>query len=156
MAVKHPKGLYVLFFSEMWERFGFYLMLAIFTLYLTEYYGMTTAEASGVYGNYMGLVYLSPLVGGVLADRVLGYRRSVMLGALLLGAGAGLVSINGQCVADTNIDGTPQSPQGPGLVCPDIYKTTAPGSGLIGVAIAGVLTGTVLLAIPGEKRVLRE
>ena len=81
---------------------------------------------------------------------------SLGMGALLLGAGAGLVSINGQCVADTNIDGTPQSPQGPGLVCPDIYKTTAPGSGLIGVAIAGVLTGTVLLAIPGEKRVLRE
>ena len=93
MAVKHPKGLYVLFFSEMWERFGFYLMLAIFTLYLTEYYGMTTAEASGVYGNYMGLVYLSPLVGGVLADRVLGYRRSVMLGAFLLGVGYFILTI---------------------------------------------------------------
>ena len=87
MASRHPKGLYVLFFTEMWERFGFYLMLALFTLYLNEKLGWTEEEAFGAYGWYMFFVYLSPFVGGIFADRVFGYRRAVLTGASLLGAG---------------------------------------------------------------------
>ena len=71
----HPRGLSTLFFTEMWERFGYYLMIAIFTLYLNEHLNMSEADAASLYGLYIALVYLSPLFGGVLADRVLGYRR---------------------------------------------------------------------------------
>jgi POT family proton-dependent oligopeptide transporter len=89
MATKHPKGLYVLFFTEMWERFGYYLMLAIFTLYLNEKLGMTEGASASLYGTYIGLVYLSPLFGGMLADRVkkIGYRGAVLCGALLMAMG---------------------------------------------------------------------
>lgn len=87
MATKHPKGLYVLFFTEMWERFGYYLMIAIFSICLNEYLKMSEGDASSLYGIYIGLVYLSPFPGGILADRVLGYRRAVILGAGLLSLG---------------------------------------------------------------------
>lgn len=93
MTKKHPSGLYVLFFTEMWERFGYYLMLSIFTLYLTEYFRMSTEGAVSLYGTYIGLVYLGPIFGGVLADRVLGYRRSVLWGAFLLSMGYFLLTI---------------------------------------------------------------
>lgn len=96
MASKHPRGLYVLFFTETWERFGFYLMLALFTLYLTEYYKMSEAEASSIYGAYMFFVYLTPFFGGILADRVFGYTRAILSGAALLGAGYLVFSIQNQ------------------------------------------------------------
>src|SRR5260221_456284 len=83
----HPRELYVLFFTEMWERFGDYLMLAIFVLYLNEHLGMTTGDSASLYGTYIGLAYLSPLLGGVLADRLLGHRRSVLAGAAVLSLG---------------------------------------------------------------------
>src|SRR5215210_2964284 len=82
-AERHPRGLYVLFFTEMWERFSFYSMLAMFTLYLqdpTDGFAWTDARATSLYANYLMFVYFSPLVGGWIADRKLGYRRSVMLG----------------------------------------------------------------------------
>src|SRR5437868_7897569 len=94
MTGKHPKGLYVLFLTEMWERFGYYLMMAIFTLYLKEQLQMSTEAATSLYGTYIAPVYLSPLFGGVLADRVFGYRRSVMAGALLLAIGYGLLALD--------------------------------------------------------------
>src|SRR5215468_6668606 len=87
---KHPKGLYVLFATEMWERFGFYSMLAMFTLYLqnpTQGFGWTAAQATSLYSNYMMFVYASPLIGGWLADRVTGYRLAITVGGLLLAAG---------------------------------------------------------------------
>ncbi len=92
----HPKGLYVLFATEMWERFSFYSMLALFTLYLQnpdEGFGWTAAEATGLYANYLMFVYASPLIGGWLADKKLGYRRAVMIGGLFFMAGHGLLSI---------------------------------------------------------------
>ena len=92
---KHPKGLYVLFATEMWERFSFYTMLAMFTLYLrdpVEGFAWTAAQASTLYANYMMFVYVSPLIGGWLADRKLGYRRAVMLGGLFFMAGHLLLS----------------------------------------------------------------
>ncbi|HQU39834.1 MAG: peptide MFS transporter [Chitinophagales bacterium] len=88
----HPKGLYVLFFTEMWERFGYYLMLGIFSLYMLDSLenggmGFSGAKKSDIYGTYIGLVYLTPFIGGLLADRILGYRRSIFLGGSLMAAG---------------------------------------------------------------------
>lgn len=93
MASKHPRGLYVLFFTEMWERFGFYLMVALFSLYLTERLQMSKAETGSIYSTYKALIYISPLFGGYLADRVLGYTRAIILGAILLGVGYLLFSV---------------------------------------------------------------
>lgn len=92
----HPKGLYVLFGTEMWERFSFYSMLALFTLYLrdpNEGFGWTATEATSLYANYLAFVYLSPLVGGFIADRFTGYRKAVMIGGFFFMAGHGLLSI---------------------------------------------------------------
>jgi len=92
---RHPRGLYVLFATEMWERFSFYSMLAMFTLYLqdgTDGFSWTSARATGLYANYLMFVYFSPLVGGWLADRKLGYRRSVMIGGFFFMAGHLLLS----------------------------------------------------------------
>ena len=92
----HPKGLYVLFGTEMWERFSFYSMLALFTLYLrdpTEGFGWTAAEATTLYANYLMFVYASPLIGGLIADRVTGYRKAVMIGGVFFMIGHGLLSI---------------------------------------------------------------
>jgi POT family proton-dependent oligopeptide transporter len=92
---KHPKGLYVLFATEMWERFSFYSMLAMFTLYLrdgNEGFGWSSAQATALYSNYLMFVYASPLIGGWIADKKLGYRRAVMVGGLFFIAGHLLLS----------------------------------------------------------------
>ena len=88
-AVKkgHPKGLYLLFMTEMWERFSYYGMRAIFVLYMTKMLLMGDAEASEIYGSYTGLVYLTPLLGGYLSDRFLGNRRSIEIGGFLMAIG---------------------------------------------------------------------
>ncbi len=93
---KHPKGLAVLFATEMWERFSFYSMLALFTLYLrdpNEGFGWTAAEATWLYSTYLMFVYLSPLVGGFIADRFTGYRKAVMIGGFFFMAGHATLSI---------------------------------------------------------------
>jgi len=91
MASKHPKALPYLFLSEMWERFGFYLMLGIFFLYMTDTQsggmGLDRKEASDIFGTFIALVYLTPFIGGLLADRVLGYRLSITIGGILMGLG---------------------------------------------------------------------
>jgi proton-dependent oligopeptide transporter, POT family len=94
--VKHPKGLYVLFGTEMWERFSFYSMLALFTLYLRnpeQGFGWSAAEATNLYAWYLMFVYASPIVGGIIADWKLGYRRAVMIGGVFFMAGHALLSI---------------------------------------------------------------
>jgi proton-dependent oligopeptide transporter, POT family len=93
---KHPKGLYVLFGTEMWERFSFYSMLALFTLYLrdpNEGFGWTATQATSLYANYLMFVYASPLIGGLIADKITGYRKAVMIGGVFFIAGHGLLSI---------------------------------------------------------------
>ncbi len=93
---KHPKGLYVLFATELWERFSFYSMLALFTLYLrdpNEGFGWTAAQATTLYANYLMFVYASPLIGGLIADRITGYRKAVIIGGFFFMAGHGLLSI---------------------------------------------------------------
>ncbi len=91
MKKKHPKALPYLFLSEMWERFGFYLMLGIFFLYMTDTQrggmALDRKEAADIFGTFIALVYVTPFVGGLLADRVLGYRFSVTLGGILMGIG---------------------------------------------------------------------
>jgi POT family proton-dependent oligopeptide transporter len=87
---RHPRGLYVLFATEMWERFSFYTMLALFTLYLQDKaqgFGWTAAQATTLRANYLGAVFFSPIVGGWLADRFLGYRRAIMIGGVFFIAG---------------------------------------------------------------------
>jgi proton-dependent oligopeptide transporter, POT family len=94
---KHPRGLFVLFATEMWERFSFYTMLAMFTLYLRDTTGQgfawTADQATQLYANYLMFVYASPLVGGWIADKKIGYRRAVMIGGLFFMAGHLLLSV---------------------------------------------------------------
>jgi POT family proton-dependent oligopeptide transporter len=90
MWKNHPKALPFLFFSEMWERFGYYLMIGIFTLYLKDSvdgFNMDEKDASSLYGTFIALVFFTPFLGGLIADRYLGYRKSIILGGLLMGAG---------------------------------------------------------------------
>ncbi|WP_396594447.1 oligopeptide:H+ symporter [Brevundimonas sp. R86498] len=91
----HPRGLVILFFTEMWERFSFYGMRALLVLYLTQHFLFGSAEAQGIYAAYAALVYLMPVLGGAIADRFLGSRKAVTLGALLLVAGHGMMAFEG-------------------------------------------------------------
>jgi proton-dependent oligopeptide transporter, POT family len=83
----HPKGLPLLFFTEMWERFSYYGMRAILMLYMTKHLLMGSTSASTIYGNFTGLVYLTPLIGGYISDRYWGNRRSIMTGGILMAIG---------------------------------------------------------------------
>ena len=83
----HPKGLYVLFATEFWERFSYYGMRAIFVLFMTDKLLFDKAYASNIYGSYTGLVYLTPLLGGYMADRYWGNRKSIFVGGTLMAAG---------------------------------------------------------------------
>lgn len=97
MWKKHPKALPFLFFSEMWERFGYYLMIGIFTFYLkdsAEGFNMDEKDSSSLYGTFIALVFFTPFLGGLIADRYLGYRRSIILGGLLMAAGYCMMGIH--------------------------------------------------------------
>ena len=83
----HPAQLSRLFMTEMWERFGYYGMRALLTLYLAEHFLFSDSTTNGLYGAFTALVYLTPLFGGLLADRYLGSKRAVKFGALLMAAG---------------------------------------------------------------------
>lgn len=86
-TTSHPKGLYVLFITEMWERFSYYGMRAIFTLFMGKALLFDKALGSQIYGSYTGLVYLTPLIGGYVADRYWGNRKSIIVGGLLMAVG---------------------------------------------------------------------
>ncbi len=91
----HPKGLYVLFFAEMWERFSYYGMRALLIFYLTKHWLFDDAHAALIYGAYTSLVYITPVLGGYLADRYLGQRKAVLFGAVVLTAGHLLMAVEG-------------------------------------------------------------
>ncbi|AEA44374.1 peptide MFS transporter [Fluviicola taffensis] len=94
---KHPQALPFLFLSEMWERFGYYLMIGIFTFYLkdsTQGFEMSEAESASLYGTFIALVFFTPFIGGLLADRVLGYRVPIVIGGLLMGVGYCMMGIH--------------------------------------------------------------
>lgn len=94
-STKHPRGLYLLFFTEMWERFSYYGMRAIFTLYMAKALLFDKALSSSIYGSYTGLVYLTPLIGGYVADRYWGNRRSILFGGILMAIGQFLMFASG-------------------------------------------------------------
>ncbi len=102
----HPKGLFVLFFAEMWERFSYYGMRALLMFYLTKHWLFDDGPASVIYGAYTALVYITPVLGGYLADKWLGQRKAVLYGAVLLTFGhfiMGFEGDGGQNAADLNI-----------------------------------------------------
>ncbi len=97
MWKNHPKALPYLFLSEMWERFGYYLMIGIFTLYLKDVeagFAMTEKESADLYGTFIALVFLTPFIGGLLADRYLGYKKSIIIGGLMMGVGYMLMGVH--------------------------------------------------------------
>ena len=93
MFKDHPKGLFVAFFANMGERFGFYTMVAIFVLFMQAKYGMTAGAAGQIYGSFMFFVYFFPLLGGFLADRYFGYGRTISLGLVVMFIGYLLLAI---------------------------------------------------------------
>src|SRR3954471_19489317 len=97
----HPRGLVILFFAEMWERFSYYGMRGLLIFYLTQHFLFDDKTAQGQYGAYTSLVYLLPLVGGFLADRWLGTRKAIAFGALLLVAGHLTMAIEGKPATET-------------------------------------------------------
>ena len=99
----HPKGLFVLFFAEMWERFSYYGMRALLIFYLTKHWLYSDGEAGVIYGAYTALVYITPVVGGYLADKYIGQRKAVLFGAVLLTLGHFFMAFEGQPAAG-NVD----------------------------------------------------
>ncbi len=95
----HPKGLFVLFFAEMWERFSYYGMRALLIFYLTQHWLYNDEKASVIYGAYTALVYIAPVLGGYLADKYLGQRKAVLFGAVLLTIGHFLMAFEGEAGA---------------------------------------------------------
>src|SRR5688572_24626457 len=91
----HPKGLYMLFFAEMWERFSYYGMRAILIFYLTQHWLFSDGKSNLIYGAYTSLVYITPVLGGYLADRYLGQRKAVLFGGVLLALGHSLMAVEG-------------------------------------------------------------
>jgi len=94
-VIGHPKGLFLLFMAEMWERFSYYGMRALLIFYLVQHWMFSDSEASVIYGAYTALVYITPVVGGFLADRYLGQRKAVLFGAVLLTFGHFFMAFEG-------------------------------------------------------------
>ena len=95
----HPKGLFVLFFAEMWERFSYYGMRALLIFYLTKHWLYSDSESGVIYGAYTALVYITPVLGGYLADKYLGQRKAVLFGAVLLTLGHLFMAFEGEPAA---------------------------------------------------------
>jgi POT family proton-dependent oligopeptide transporter len=95
MFQNHPKGLVVAFFANMGERFGYYTMLAIFVLYIQAKFGYTTAEAGSIYGIFLFGIYFLPLLGGYIADNLLGYGKTIAIGTIIMFLGYGLLAMPG-------------------------------------------------------------
>ena len=97
MFRRHPGALPFFFLTEMWERFGYYLMIGIFTLYMTDAKNggleLDRGTATDIYGTFIALVYLTPFIGGLLADRLFGFRRSIVMGGFLMGVGYMLLAV---------------------------------------------------------------
>ena len=94
-VIGHPKGLFLLFMAEMWERFSYYGMRALLIFYLVQHWMFSDSEASIIYGAYTALVYITPVVGGYLADQYIGQRKAVLFGAVLLTFGHFFMAFEG-------------------------------------------------------------
>src|SRR4051812_49759906 len=98
-VARHPRGLYVLFFTEMWERFGFYLMIGILLLFLRDTVshggkGMDNALSADIVGTYVALVYLTPFIGGLIPDRYIGYCQAIILRGSFIALGHFLLALH--------------------------------------------------------------
>lgn len=102
----HPKGLYLLFTTEMWERFSYYGMRAILVLYMTKVLGFMDSKATEIYGNFTGLVYLTPLIGGYISDRYWGNRKSILVGGIIIALGQFALFFSASFVHTSSILGT--------------------------------------------------
>jgi POT family proton-dependent oligopeptide transporter len=100
MFTGHPKGLFRLFFIEMWERLAFYTMVGILMLYATDTesggLGLSRVVGNEIYGLYLAFVYFTPYLGGLIADRFIGYRRAVFIGGVIFALGFLLMSLYGR------------------------------------------------------------
>ncbi len=101
----HPRGLVICFLTEMWERFSFYGMRGLLIFYLTQHFLFSDEIAAGIYGAYISLVYITPVIGGIVADRFLGPGKAVVLGALLLVAGHFGMAIEGAQAVEVTVQG---------------------------------------------------
>ncbi|MFK7862908.1 MAG: peptide MFS transporter [Pseudohongiellaceae bacterium] len=101
----HPKGLIICFFTEMWERFSYYGMRALLIFYLTQHFLFSDESAAGIYAAYISLVYITPVIGGIVADRYLGPVKAVILGAILLVAGHLGMAIEGATAVEVSVNG---------------------------------------------------
>jgi len=126
-STRHPKGLFILFFTEMWERFSYYGMRAILVLFMTKVLLFENELASGIYGNFTALVYLTPVIGGFIADRYWGNRKSIFWGGALMACGqfilffsAGLVHTNMDMALTLFVAGLVLLVLGNGLFKPNI------------------------------------
>src|SRR3990167_454908 len=90
---RHPIALPFLFLTEMWERFGFYVVQGLLILYMTQYFGFTDNEGYTILGVFSALVYISPFIGGFLADKILGFKTAIVWGGLFLIVGYALLSL---------------------------------------------------------------
>jgi POT family proton-dependent oligopeptide transporter len=123
----HPKGLYVCFLTEMWERFAFYGMKALLLLYLVKHHLFAQADGTILLGTYAGLAYALPLLGGLLADRYLGMRKAVLFGGVLLVLGQLGMAWTGSAATGT----TPDNAVRDGVAIQIMYLSLA----LIGVGV---------------------
>jgi len=101
----HPRGLIICFLTEMWERFSYYGMRALLIFYLTQHFLFSDEIAAGIYGAYISLVYITPVIGGIVADRYLGPAKAVVLGAILLVAGHMGMAIEGSQAVEVMVQG---------------------------------------------------
>lgn len=101
----HPKGLVICFLTEMWERFSYYGMRALLIFYLTQHFLFSDEVAAGIFGAYISLVYITPVIGGIVADRYLGPAKAVVLGAILLVAGHLGMAIEGSQAVEVTVQG---------------------------------------------------
>lgn len=102
----HPKGLIICFFTEMWERFSYYGMRALLIFYLTQHFLFSDESAAGIYAAYISLVYITPVIGGIVADRYLGPVKAVILGAILLVAGHLGMAVEGGTAVEVTVAGS--------------------------------------------------
>ena len=144
---KHPRGLKILFFAEMWERFSYYGMRGLLIFYLTRHFLFDDATANAQYSAYTSLVYLLPLIGGALADCYLGTRKAIAYGAVLLVAGHCLMAVEGSPAKQFLVhDGaryevlSGEKPRV--MVGGNAYRYSSAGNG--GISIAGLPTGAAL------------
>ena len=92
--LKQPKALYFLFLTELWERFGFYMLQSLAVLYMSRHLGFSDQQTYALYAVFGTLVYLTPIAGGFFAERLLGYQRAVFLGSILLAGGYALAALS--------------------------------------------------------------